>query len=222
MFSLTPKGTSPASKSADAENSNNYSTSIPPEAADQPPHRSAVDAYTNKDDRMPHYSRVIDPIETLNPVTGRSIYYGARPWRCDDRVHDWLQSLSAMRIRKAGIAWKTFMQCAYSGFGEQPTGPYETLQRQSVMYYVDRQDHGMIRDYMFEKYPFSTRDFVRVMTDDGTKMRVWRHQRELELEAKQGRVDEIIAIGVLPGKKEMTASGATKNSLLSEDEKKKK
>lgn len=221
MFSLTPKNSSSSSSNSTPASSTTSQVEATETLHQLKPQRSAVDDYTHKDDRMPHYSRVIDPIETLNPVTGRSIYYGARPWRCDDRVHDWLQSLSAMRIRKAGVAWKTFLQCAYSNFGEQPTVPYETLQRQSVMYYVDRQDHGMIRDYMFEKYPFSTRDFVRVMTDDGTKMRVWRHQRELELEAKQGRVDEIIAGGVLPGKKEMTASGTTRNSLLSEDEKRK-
>lgn len=201
MFSLTSKG---GDKPQQSEQEKNKSSSSSTTAAE----RSASDIYTHKDDRMPHYSRVIDPLETLNPVTGRSIYYGARPWRCDDRVHDWLQSLTAMRWRKAKIAWRTFMDCAYSEFGEQPTCPYETLQRQSVMYYVDRQDHGMVRDYMFEKYPFSTRDFVRVMTDDGTKMRVWRHQRELELEAKQGRVDEIIAGGVLPSrKKDVTARG---------------
>ena len=220
MFSLSPKG-SPQQPKDEAEhldktqsykfgpsakslgprpemqlNNNNKESSEQQQQQQQ--QSSRLDLYTNKDERMPHYSRVIDPIETLNPVTGRSIYYGARPWRCDDRVHDWLQSLVAMRFKKGKIAWRNLMDCAYSEFGEQPTCPYETLQRQSVMYYVDRQDHGMVRDYMFEKYPFSTRDFVRVMTDDGTKMRVWRHQRELELEAKQGRVDEVIAGGVLP------------------------
>lgn len=149
-------------------------------------------------EKTPHYSRVIDPIESINPVTGRSIYYGARPWRCDDRFQDWLQSLWGMRWGKTKIAWRTMRECASSEFGQQPTVPYETLGRQSVMYYVDRQDHGMIRDFMFEKYPFSSRDFVRVMTDDGTKMRVWRHQRELELEAKQGRVDELVAKRGMP------------------------
>lgn len=194
----------PSSKTEN-NNNNNVATTLPP--PQNSPSATPVEVsnytkqYANVDDRMPHYSRVVDPIETLNPVTGRSIYYGARPWRCDDRVHDWLQSLVALRWKKSKIAWRNLMDCAYSEFGGQPTCPYETLQRQTVMYYVDRQDHGMVRDYMFEKYPFSTRDFVRVMTDDGTKMRVWRHQRELELEAKQGRVDEIIAVGVLPPKK---------------------
>lgn len=149
-------------------------------------------------EKMPHYSRVVDPIETINPVTGRSVYYGARPWRCDDRFQDLLQSAWGFRGTSARIAWQNLWDCAYSEFGQQPTAPYETLGRQSVMYYVDRQDHGMIRDYMFERYPFSSRDFVRVMTDDGTKMRVWRHQRELELEAKQGRVDELVAQRAMP------------------------
>jgi hypothetical protein len=153
---------------------------------------------TKSDERFPHYSRVTDPVESVNPVTGRSLYYGARPWRCDDRFQDWLQSAWALRWEKSRRAWRTLRECAGSEFGQQPTVPYETLGRQSVMYYVDRQDHGMIRDYMFEKYPFSSRDFVRVMTDDGTKMRVWRHQRELELEAKQGRVDEIVASRAMP------------------------
>lgn len=236
MFSLSPKGTPPQPKDEaehlDKTQSYKFGPSSKslaprPEMQHQPKNQekdaaaaaagaadpsattakpSRLDMYTNKDERMPHYSRVVDPIETLNPVTGRSIYYGARPWRCDDRVHDWLQSLVAMRFKKGKIAWRTLMECAYSEFGEQPTCPYETLQRQSVMYYVDRQDHGMVRDYMFEKYPFSTRDFVRVMTDDGTKMRVWRHQRELELEAKQGRVDEVIAGGVLPKTKKESVS----------------
>ncbi len=165
-------------------------------------HLSRPDAlYKSTDERLPHYSRVVDPIESINPVTGRSIYYGSRPWRCDDRLHDWLQSIAGFRWGKARIAWRTLMECAYSEFGQQPTTPYETLARQTVMYYVDRQDHGMVRDFMFERYPFSTRDFVRVMVDDGTKMRVWRHQRELELEAKQGRVDEIITSAVLPAKR---------------------
>ena len=106
-----------------------------------------------------------------------------------------------MEWTKTKIAYRTMMECAYSNFGEQPTVAYETLQRQSVMYYVDRQDHGMMRDHMFEKYPFSSRDAVRIMNDDGTKMRVWRHQRELELEAKQGRVDELVSTNVLPPKR---------------------
>jgi hypothetical protein len=215
MFSLSKGGNNTNKKSEEEqsikkeEQYNNSLASLAPQKPTSENNNSAEPSaytkqYANVDDRMPHYSRVVDPIETLNPVTGRSIYYGARPWRCDDRVHDWLQSLVALRWKKSKIAWRNLMDCSYSNFGEQPTCPYETLQRQTVMYYVDRQDHGMIRDYMFEKYPFSTRDFVRVMTDDGTKMRVWRHQRELELEAKQGRVDEIIAGGVLPAKKEKT------------------
>jgi hypothetical protein len=145
----------------------------------------------------PHYSRVTDPVETINPLTGRSIYLGIRPWRCDDRFNDWLSTIiSGAGWSKTKIAWRTLRKCGTSEFGEQPTVDYEVLTRREVMFYVDRHEGGMIRDYMFEKYPFSTRDLGRVNMEDSVKMRVWRHQRELELEAKSGRVEEVIADSV--------------------------
>lgn len=147
-------------------------------------------------ERSPHYTTILDPVEGTNPVTGRSPHFGARPWRCDDRVMDWLGSLTMFRWEDTKIAWRNFMSCAKADYEDQPTVPYQVLTRNEVMFYVDRLENGMIRRHMFEQYPFSTRDIARVAMQDGTKMRVWRHQRELELEAKQGRVEELISLNV--------------------------
>lgn len=149
--------------------------------------------------RTPHYSLVTDPVETVNPVTGRSLYYGARPWRCDDRLQDFTTTLFKLRsFSNIRETLSVFVKCARSDFGEQPTVPYVALQRQEVMFYLDRHDNGMIRDYCFERYPYNTRDVGRVQTEGGTRMRVWRHQRELELEAKRGRVEELLSSQALP------------------------
>jgi hypothetical protein len=142
----------------------------------------------------PHYSQVIDPVDTINPITGRSIYYGSRPWRCDDRFQDWLATFFKTRdYQTVRNTWKTFMQCTRSEYGAQPTTPYESLERREIMFYVDRAEHDMIRDRFWQRFPWSVREPALILMNDGTKMRVWRHQREMELEAKEGRVEELIA-----------------------------
>uniref|UniRef100_A0A7S1MRQ5 Uncharacterized protein n=1 Tax=Neobodo designis TaxID=312471 RepID=A0A7S1MRQ5_NEODS len=143
---------------------------------------------------MPHYSKVIDPVETINPVTGKSIYYSARPWRCDDRFQDWFATfIKHRRWDKVSETWAVLRQCAKADYGEQPTVPYVSLERREIMYYVDRAEHDMIRDRFWQRYPWSQREPIRTMLEDGSRMRVWRHQREIELEAKEGRVEDLIA-----------------------------
>ena len=143
---------------------------------------------------MPHYSKVIDPVETINPITGRSLFYAARPWRCDDRFQDWFATfIKHRRMDKVRETWGVLLQCARADYGKQPTVPYVSLERREIMYYVDRAEHDMIRDRFWQRYPWASREPVRTMLEDGSKMRVWRHQREMELEAKEGRVEDLIA-----------------------------
>ena len=61
------------------------------------------------------------------------------------------------------------------------------------MFYVDRMDHGMIRDLYFEKKMFSWASTQRVVHEDALKMRTWRSQRELEMNARRGEIDGVIA-----------------------------
>lgn len=142
---------------------------------------------------VPHYSRVKDEPEALNAVTGRSIYYGMRPWRCDDRFHDWLAAFThldgvGVQYRLLHLLW----DCGRSVEGSEPLDNYYRLGRKEVMYYVERYRSGMMRTRMMEPYPYDQNEVRRIVEEDGLKMRVWRHQRELELEAKEGKVDESI------------------------------
>lgn len=149
-------------------------------------------------ERTPHYSRVEDLVENINPVTGRSIFYGLRPWRCDDRLQDFM--LTFLRLdgfRNLMGTWKVLWRCGRSEDGNEPTTDYNQLSRREVMFYVDRLRVGMIRGGYFERYPYAARDVGRVIMEDGTKMRVWRHQRELEMEIKAGRIDELLATNVM-------------------------
>lgn len=147
----------------------------------------------------PHFTRVTDLVENINPVTGRSVHYGLRPWRCDDRFQDFLLTVIRFEgLGATGRTWSTFRQCYRSEFGQEPRDDYQSLSRREIMFYVDRYEAGMMRDSLWERYPYNVREVARVATEDGTKMRVWRHQRELEMEAKEGRLDDMIQQNVLP------------------------
>eukprot|EP00796_Vickermania_ingenoplastis_P004913 gene4913-3525_t len=141
----------------------------------------------------PHYTRVHDHPESLNPVTGRSVYYGMRPWRCDDRFQDFVKSFTCMDSPSIQFSLlKTFWRCARSEAGEEPKGDYYRLGREEVMFYVERYRSNMVRVGAFETYPYDQNELKRVSEEDGLKMRVWRHQREMELSAKQGKVEDVM------------------------------
>nr|CCC93614.1 conserved hypothetical protein [Trypanosoma congolense IL3000] len=146
----------------------------------------------------PHFSRVVDETESLNVVTGRRIYYGMRPWRCDDRFQDFLGSLFHLdspvkQFQLARLLWR----CARSKKGEEPSEDYRWLGRGEVMFYVERWRSGMMRTGMFERYPYNQNELQRIAEEDGLKMRVWRHQRELEMESKQGKLDDFLRANVM-------------------------
>ncbi|ESS70126.1 hypothetical protein TCDM_14460 [Trypanosoma cruzi Dm28c] len=149
-------------------------------------------------EESPHYSRVADAAESINVVTGRSIYYGMRPWRCDDRFHDLLSSFLNMdslvvQLHLAGLLWR----CSRSRKGSEPIDCYKRLGRGEVMYYVDRYRSGMMRTGYFDKYPYNQNELQRIIEEDGLKMRVWRHQRELEMESKEGKIDDLLRKNVM-------------------------
>ncbi|KPI84484.1 hypothetical protein ABL78_6447 [Leptomonas seymouri] len=149
-------------------------------------------------DRTPHFSRIKETPDTLNPVTGRSIHYGMRPWRCDDRFQDWIKAFTCMDgISVQYNLLKLFFQCARSEEGQEPVDSYHRLGRKEVMYYVERYQSGMMRTGMLETYPYDQNELRRVVEEDGLKMRVWRHQRELEMESKEGKIEEVMMMNVM-------------------------
>ncbi|KAH9582178.1 hypothetical protein LSM04_007025 [Trypanosoma melophagium] len=153
-------------------------------------------------EETPHYSRVSDEPESLNVVTGRSIYYGMRPWRCDDRFQDWL--ISFMRMDSLLVQChllKLLWRCSRSENGAEPIDSYKHLGRGEVMFYVERYRSGMMRSGFFEKYPYNQNELQRIIEEDGLNMRVWRHQRELEMESKQGKIDDLLRMNVLKSTK---------------------
>ena len=141
---------------------------------------------------LPHYTQVVDPIDSINLVTGRSIFHGQRPWRCADRMDDFLMCLTSFSSHTR-TSFRHFRKCISSDFGEQPTDPYFSLSKDYIMYYVDRMDHGMIRDQFWERNLFSWSASYRTRHEDTFKMRTWRAQRELEVEAKHGAVESVMA-----------------------------
>ncbi|KAG8341293.1 hypothetical protein ERJ75_000971900 [Trypanosoma vivax] len=150
------------------------------------------------DSGTPHYSRVVDVPESLNVVTGRSVYFGIRPWRCDDRFQDLSASLAhldspSVLLYRIKLLWR----CARSAEGSEPLDNYGRIGRSEVMFYVERYRSGMMRNGFFEKYPYNQNELQRVMEEDGLKMRVWRHQRELEMQAKQGVIDDFLHTNVV-------------------------
>lgn len=152
-------------------------------------------------DRTPHFSRVADTPECINPVTGRSMYYGLRPWRCDDRAQDLLAAFVNMenvltQARLMSVFWK----CARAEPGKEPVDDYLYLTRKEVMYYVERRKCGMLRDVLLDPYPYNPEALKQIQEEDALKMRLWRHQRELEIQSKEGKVDDLIAGSVFDGK----------------------
>lgn len=143
--------------------------------------------------KTPHYSRISDDAESINTVTGRSIYYGLRPWRCDDRFQDWLKSFTMLdgvvtQYHLLQLLWR----CGRSEPGKEPLDNYHRLNRGEVMYYVERWRSGMVRSGMMETYPYDQSEVRRITEEDGLKMRVWRHQREMELESREGKIEEAL------------------------------
>jgi hypothetical protein len=68
------------------------------------------------------------------------------------------------------------------------------------MFYVERAKCGMMRSRLFERYPYDQQMVKRINEEDALKMRVWRHQRQLELESREGKIDDLIAKNVLEKK----------------------
>jgi hypothetical protein len=153
-------------------------------------------------ERTPHYSVLNEKPSCLNPITGRSIFYGMRPYRCTDRFNDWLSSLATLDnpVKQYRIL-KVFFKCARSEVGKEPNDDYYYLSRRESIYFLERKMSGMMRDKMFETYPYDNHELRRIQEEDALKMRVWRHQRELELESKEGKVDEMILESVQYAKK---------------------
>lgn len=150
----------------------------------------------------PHYTLVRDDPEALNPVTGRSIYYGMRPWRCDDRFQDWLKSFTKFESISVQISLlQTLWSCAWSENGEEPKNNYHSLGRGEVMFYTERYRSNMMRTSAFETYPYDQNELKRVAEEDGLKMRVWRHQRDIEIKAKEGKIDDILQEGIFGNEK---------------------
>lgn len=147
---------------------------------------------------VPHYTRMDeDPELCINPVTGRSIYYGLRPHRCDDRLSDIIATVAAFDYPSNMFeSVSRLVRCLRSEPGAEPDDDYFNLARREVMYYVERHRCGMVRTGVFEKYPYDRTLVASVQQEDSTRMRVWRHQREMEVQAKQGAVDDIVSSNV--------------------------
>ena len=145
-------------------------------------------------ERTPHYSVLNETPACLNPITGRSIYYGMRPYRCTDRFNDWLSSLATLDnpVKQYRI-FKVFVQCVRSKENEEPKDDYYYLSRREAIFFLERKMSGMMRTKMFETYPYDSNELKRIQEEDALKMRVWRHQRELEMESKDGKIDELIS-----------------------------
>ncbi|KEG13439.1 hypothetical protein DQ04_01001020 [Trypanosoma grayi] len=151
-------------------------------------------------EETPHYSRVVDEPESLNVVTGRSIYYGMRPWRCDDRFQDLLASFTHLDSLSVQLhLMKLLWRCARSEGGAEPLDNYKRLGRGEVMFYVERHRSGMMRTGVLERYPYNQNELQRIIEEDGLKMRVWRHQRAMEMEAKEGKIDDLLSANVIRG-----------------------
>lgn len=149
-------------------------------------------------DKAPHYSRIADLPELLNPITGRSLYYGLMPWRCDDRFLDWWKGFSrfanpAVQLHLLSLA----RQCSSSEVGKEPLDDYTFMTRRDALYFAERYQSGMVRERMWSKYPYDQLSMARVQEEDALKMRVWRQQRQLELEAREGKIDDAVAANVL-------------------------
>jgi len=153
-----------------------------------------------KMERTQHHSRITDDeIDTINPITGRSIYYGLRPYRCDDRFSDWLSAfITFLNPRRQWMLLRQFWRCTQSEVGAEPTDSYANLSHRESIFYAERQRAGMLRPRLFEVYPYDQTEIQRVLEEDAVKMRVWRHQRQLELDAKEGKIDEVVAANVVP------------------------
>eukprot|EP00760_Papus_ankaliazontas_P030579 PhM_4_TR490/c0_g1_i1/m.65230 len=135
------------------------------------------------DDGQPHFSRVDeDEVESTNPITGRSYYFGQRPWRCDDRAVDLFSAVVKVEgFAKIRRAYHSLNKCRKSPIGGEPTDNYVSLTKKEVLFYVDRAKSGMLRDNYLERYPYDPYQVSRQQQEDGIRMRVWRRQREMEL-----------------------------------------
>ena len=143
-----------------------------------------------------------DKPSSLNPITGRSIYYGMRPYRCADRLNDWIASTACLDnpVKQFRLV-KLFYQCARSEAEQEPKDDYTYLSRKESLFFLERKMSGMMRVRMFETYPYDNNELRRIQEEDALKMRVWRHQREVELVSKEGKIDELISESMTYAKK---------------------
>ena len=151
-------------------------------------------------ERLAHYSflRPEDLPDLRNPLTGRSMNYGSNPWRCDDRFQDWLKS--AMHFDSLFLGFhqlRVLWDCRTSNVGEEPKEDYYRLLPSEVTYYVERKKEGMLRDHYSDRYKWDSLDLFRVLQEDSLKIRVYRRQKTLEVEAKEGVVEDLIANNVM-------------------------
>lgn len=141
--------------------------------------------------RIPHYSLISNEEITskINPVTGRSAFFGLRPWRCADRFEDATLSVMSHPFQTPH-ALRLLFQCAQSKVGEEPTEHYTALKKTNVVYYVDRAANNMIRPTMWERSSFDPNELQRIYSEDNARMHLWKTQKRLEAEGKAGLLDQ--------------------------------
>lgn len=57
----------------------------------------------------------------------------------------------------------------------------------------------MMRGGVLETYPYDQIELRRIAEEDGLGMRVWCHQRELEIESREGKLDNVLHLNVFGG-----------------------
>lgn len=154
---------------------------------------------------VPHFTRLPDKADLTNPVTGKSVYYGLNPWRCSDRLTDWLHSMNSFDWPRVHLHHaRTVMACASSALGDEPVVPYTRLPKSMALFYKERAESGMMREHFWEKYPFQMLQMREVSEGDAVRMRTYRQQRHLEEVAKHDHVDDLIKASVLPSNRKLS------------------
>eukprot|EP01061_Rhynchopus_euleeides_P025363 TRINITY_DN4099_c0_g1_i2.p1 TRINITY_DN4099_c0_g1~~TRINITY_DN4099_c0_g1_i2.p1 ORF type:complete len:236 (+),score=23.56 TRINITY_DN4099_c0_g1_i2:57-764(+) len=95
---------------------------------------------------QPHHSDLTYEVDLRLPSTGVNPYEGERPWRCGDRLLDWVFGFISLRYVDPTL----ILRCGLSEIGEEPRNPYTTLSRHDVEYFVDRRQRGNMRKYAIE------------------------------------------------------------------------
>ena len=99
---------------------------------------------------QPHYSKIEYPVDFRDSEAVGSRFKGQRPWRCDDRIYDFVGSMWSLRFVSPMIP----IRCVRSVPGEEPDVPYTSLSRHQVEFYAERKQRGNIRKRFIESYPF--------------------------------------------------------------------